>query len=346
MSKLPTYFQLVERHDKAILDLLQSVSLGTNGTVYRHLNTDERLHQIDYPLHLCFKRRDKLLGNVTFCRRGTDWYVRYFAFAPLFQGRGEKSALNAKNSMLKRELNQFFDAVLAGEYPDYNLGTIPNGFYAYVDPRNTKSLNLVKQFRFEHDRTILTQSFSRRRLKKNPNLCNLIWEEIAGQVQDVFGQYSYFHTETTSAGPIFGLKKGGRLVAFAKVTLAEWEFKRLPGRYGKVVMKVLPFVPVFRKLLNVKRHAFIVPEAVWVENNDSALLEELFSALLAHYERQVIMWWVDAEEPLYKQTNNNISWGLLDALLGVHEVHLMRRKREQNEERSKAPAYICGIDFV
>lgn len=346
LSKLPSYFELREEHTPELLELLQSVSLGTNGTIYRHLNTAERLQQIDSPIHLCFKRREKLLGNVTFCRRDEDWYVRYFAFDSIFQGKGGKSGSLSSNSILKKELNLFFDDVLVGKYADYNRGTIPTGFYAYVDPRNTKSLNLVKQFRFEHDRTILTQSFSRHGLKLNPTLCNLTWEEIAEQVQESFGKYSYFHPETTRSGPIFGLKKEGKLVAYAKITLAEWEFERLPGKYGKFLFKALPFLPVLRKLLQVKNHKFIVPEAVWVKDNNPQLLVEFFKALLAHHKRHVIMWWVDAENELYTQTKNQVSWGLLNSLLGVHEVYLMSRKRTAKSSKNEAPAYICGIDFV
>lgn len=346
MSKLPSYFELQEEHTPELLELLQSVSLGTNGTIYRHLNTAERLKQIDSPLHLCFKRREKLLANVTFCRRDEDWYVRYFAFDAVFQGKGKKSVSQASNSILKRELNIFFDDVLEGQFADYNQGKEVNSFYAYVDPRNTKSLNLVEQFHFERDRTVVTQSFSRRRLKENANLCELTWEDISEHLALNQSKLSYYHPETTRSGPIFGLKKEGRLVAYTKITLAEWEFERLPGKYGKFLFKALPFVPVLRKLLQVKNHKFIVPEAVWVEDNNPQLLEEFFKTLLAHYKRNVIMWWVDAENELYTQTKNQVSWGLLNSLLGVHEVYLMSRKRAGNSSRNMAPAYICGIDFV
>ena len=94
-----------------ILDLLKETTLGTNGAIYRHLDTSTRVKEIDAPLFLTLERNGKVLGNVTFCQRGEHWYIRYFAFRTFLQS-GKKSKLNENgNSLLKKELNAFFDHV-------------------------------------------------------------------------------------------------------------------------------------------------------------------------------------------------------------------------------------------
>ena len=93
-----------------ILALLESVTLGTDGAHYRHLDTRERIFESDNPLFLSMERHTKVLGNVTFCRREKNWYIRYFAFDGAMQAQGKKKS--SSNGLLKRELNAFFDRQL------------------------------------------------------------------------------------------------------------------------------------------------------------------------------------------------------------------------------------------
>ena len=90
---------------------------------YRHLDTRKRIHEADAPKYLYIQRHEKVLANVTFCRRDIHWYVRYFAFAPKLQAPGNKRS-RSRNNSLDAELNAYFDE---------RLDDGVDSFYAYID---------------------------------------------------------------------------------------------------------------------------------------------------------------------------------------------------------------------
>ena len=102
--QLSPLFKIRTEATPELIQLLDQVTLGTNGAKYRHLNTVDRIHNADQPLHLSVERNEKLLGNATFCQREREWYVRYFAFNPSFQSTGAKKS-RSNDNFLKRELD-------------------------------------------------------------------------------------------------------------------------------------------------------------------------------------------------------------------------------------------------
>ncbi|MDG1331691.1 MAG: hypothetical protein P8P74_05135 [Crocinitomicaceae bacterium] len=329
-------FKFRTRATEEIIQLLESVTLGTDGAHYRHLDTRERIQEADNPLFLSMERHEKVLGNVTFCQRDNNWYIRYFAFDGAHQAQGKKKS--SSNGLLKRELNAFFDHQL-------NSGDV-DSFYAYIDPRNVKSLWMSENFGFKTIGKIATQTYSSVRKPKvgrvqvDPDPTE-IPQEIIAQFED----QNFFFTDQLEKGNHFFIRdEKGELIAFAKTTSANWEIKRLPGKFGGTLVKVLPYIPFLNKLIRPKNHAFTVPEAVFVNDNNPQLLQELFNGILAHSNQRVIIWWVDEKDELYTSTKSNIKWGLLHKVIGVSHANLVERSLETN--KSKKASYTSGFDFI
>ena len=121
---------------------MNSVTLGSNGARYRHKGIEKRINKLYNPLYLNLTLRGKLTANVTFCRRGEDWYVRYFAFDQLFQSAAKKKQKSKGKSKLNQQLNNFFQNALDSENE-------PNCFYAYIDPKNDRSLWMSETFGYQ-----------------------------------------------------------------------------------------------------------------------------------------------------------------------------------------------------
>lgn len=325
-----------------ILELLTSVTLGTNGAHYRHLDTRERVLEADNPVFLSIERHTKVLGNVTFCQREKDWYLRYFAFDNALQSSGEKKS-KGREGLLKRELGRFFDELLNGntEYGDVKA------VYAYIDPHNEKSLWMSQNFGFKQIGTVATQTFSRvRHSKKHRVRMVSDWKDVSSAVDSYYGNHDFYHTTQTQKPPYYVLYDAqGELLACAKVTRVNWEIKRLPGKLGGVLTKVIPFIPGLNRLIKPKHHSFIVPEGVVARDNDANVLTELFEGILALENEHVIIWWMDQEDELYTSVQPAVNWGLLNKIVGVNEVHLVCRKREATPKRNP-PFYTSGFDFV
>lgn len=327
------------RHEATaeVIDLLESVTLGTNGAHYRHLDTRKRIGEADNPVYLSIERNNTVLANITFCQRSDAWYIRYFAFDNRFQSTGTKKSKG--NSLVKREIEAFFQDAIANQRV--------KSFYAYIDPKNVKSLWMAENFGFKTISQVATQTFSRvkprpsNRIEKIENK-----QEVVPIIRSAFSKQSYYF-EAQTKPPFYGLRnENGALIALAKITLADWEIKRLPGKMGGFLTKVIPFIPRLNKLIRPKKHSFVVPDCVWIQNNDEQLLEELFNGILHLEKRNLIIWWVDVKDDLYAKNQTNVKWGLLNKLIGVSHANVVVRTSEASHQNKNQPVFTAGFDFV
>lgn len=342
MNVKPPFF-VREQYNETIVRLLKSVTLGSNGALYHHNTIDKRIDQLYKPLFLNLERNDKVLGNITFCRRPKSWYVRYFAFDVHLQSSTNKPRSNASESGLKNKINHFFENAFQLEEDT------PDAFYAYIDPRNERSLWMSQSFGFQTVGKIATQTFSRIRLKPNKNVKpSLPNDFIQNKVKEIYGKHPFFFTHHTfNEEPFFTLTKNNRVVAFAKTHEAEWKIVRLPGKNGAFLKKIIPFIPGLRKIIRPDAHSFITVDSVWSEDNHSEYIEQLFEGILHHKRSHTIIWWVDKKEAVYKAVKDRVNWGLLNKINGVHDVDLVVRRSQSEENKMyEVPTYVTGIDFI
>lgn len=342
--KFNSLFKIREEVTEEILELLNETTLGTNGAMYRHLDTSTRIKEIDTPLFLTMERNGKVLGNVTFCQRGEHWYIRYFAFRSFLQ-RGKKSKLNDKgNSILKQELTKFFDQVFEGSSERKPIQSM----YAYIDPNNDRSKWMSQNFGFKTIAQLSTQTFSRISPKKSNRIVELNnWEEVKSIVEENFSDYQYYFDVHCSKPPYFGIKdEKGELLAFARFTTVNWEIVRMPGIMGGILTKLIPFIPFLNRIIRPKNHQFLVPEIVWCKNKDEKLLNELFEGVLALKNQHLILWWVDQKDSFYRAIQSKIKWGILHKLIGTTPVDVVQRTQSTAANESTTPVFVNAIDMV
>lgn len=322
-----------------IIDLLESVTLGTNGAHYRHLDTRERISEADNPVFLSLERHEKVLGNITFCKRGTNWYIRYFAFANRLQSGGNKKS--SGDNFIKREIATFFsEAFEKGE---------AKSFYAYIDPNNVKSLWMSENFGFKTIGRIATQSFSR----VSPKVSHCIqkindWDEISENVRSNFSHYQYYFETQSSKPPFYILRDDNdENIAHAKINIATWEIKRFPGKLGGILTKMIPFIPRLNKIIRPKKHSFVVPDSVWVKDDNPKILEELFEGILYQEKQNLILWWIDEKDKLYNAVQSKTKWGVLHKIIGVSYANVVERNNDENQLLEiNQPVFTSGFDFI
>lgn len=341
---LSSIFKLRQEVTPALLELLNNTTLGTNGAKYRHLDTTSRILKADNPLFLSIERNEKVIGNATFCQRDKFWYIRYFAFHSFAQAGNKKKKNDRSNSFLKRELNQFFDEVFEGKYSDVPIESM----YAYIDPRNDRSKWMSKNFGFNVISQLATQSFSRFYPKFSTRLEIITdWELLKPLVEKEFSEHAYFFTTHAQKSPFYVLKdNAGAILAFTRVTKVNWEIVRLPGKFGGLLTKIIPFIPFLNKLIKPKKHTFLVPEIVVVKDNNTALLNELFSGILAVEKLNLLLWWIDKQDPLYISIKDKIKWGFFNKLIGVNPVDVVERRNPTSKAISKGPVFVTAFDMV
>lgn len=337
MVEIKPPFYLDENYNDETLSLLESVTLGSNGARYRHVGIPARIKNLYNPLYLNLRLRDKLIANVTFCRRNQDWYVRYFAFDTIYQASRQQTKAQG-GGKIKSQLNDFFDRALS-----HPKG--PGRFYAYIDPKNERSLWMSETFGFETVAMIKTQTFSRSRPKQKNVHVVTNQELIQKWVTRHFGDRPYFHPyQTYNSTPFYTLEKKGKVVGFAKVHYANWKIEQLPGKNGRLLTRIIPFLPIINRLIKPRDHQFLTLDTVWIENNNPSLLNELFEGILFQEKKRIIHWWVDQKEPLYRAVQQKVNWGLIHQINGAHDVSLVVRSNKQ--QKINSPVYVSGFDFI
>lgn len=328
--KLNPPFFLREQYSSSILDLLQKTTLGTNGARYQHLNTPEIINDLDNPMFLSLERNEKAIGNIAFCRRNENWYIRYFAFESLFQSKG--ASQKQKKSSLKETIQEFFDEnTEAGKT-----------FYAYIEPKNIRSKQMCENFGFQVIGKLKTYSFSRLKPKLNSNLTEI--KEDKAQFLTAFSQDLFYTDFQPKRTKVYVLKNDlGEIIASARIQHAHWKIERLPGKLGGTLVKILPFIPVLRQFLNPKSYRFLVPDCVSAISSEA--LETLFEALLAQEKERLLLWWIDEKDAL-KQFEQAISWGIFKRFLGNPSVEVMAKFSEDNRPKTGKTFFVNGIDLI
>jgi hypothetical protein len=305
--------------------------------MYRHLDVPERIYQTDAPLSFSLRRNEQLLANITFCKRDFGLYLRYFAFDKRFQSAG-KARQTMHKSALKQEIEGVFQRVSA-EHPG-NLDMC----YAYIDARNARSKWMSEQFGFQTKAKLATQSFSRRYPKKSSRISKeVLTDEHSSLIKSKYEDHTAFFDHYLKQGEMHCLRSSdGNLLALAKFTNVTWEISRLPGKMGGILVKALPYIPILRKMIQVKKHQFLVPEAVCVADNDPKLLTEFLAGVLYMEQRHTMLWWMDERDELYVQVKEQVKWGILHQILGVSPVDVVIR----GDFEPKKPMYIAAFDMI
>src|SRR5260221_2508376 len=137
-----------------LLEILSNNMIGTpgHGMLYQHLGVSNKISLIDDPHFVNLTHGDKIVGTCCFCNRSTTnsgkvnraFYIRYFSFKEGYRrGSGVLKPI-ARRSELRREI----ESILGGE--QFGMEPTEKFFhYAYVDPSNSRSLLLCKEFGFE-----------------------------------------------------------------------------------------------------------------------------------------------------------------------------------------------------
>lgn len=342
---LSSRFTIRKEATPALLELLTKTTLGTNGACYRHLDTRTRILEADNPLFVSLERDGKVQGNVTFCNRGKRWYVRYFAFSGQKQASKNVNRVAKSNSILKQQIADFYDEVFDGQH-----GEAPESFYAFIDPKNERSKWMSEQFGFTTEAQLITQSFSRKKTRLNPNV-RLIEDQnvIDEQLEKIKKTHSYYIEEHAKRGPFYGLyNENNELIAFSKITRVNWVIQRLPGYFGGIFTKLLPFTPGICRIIKPEQHQFLVPESVWVCENNPQSLTALFEGILAVENRNMILWWVDRRESLWRETKSAVNWGLVHRMTShpIVDVVVLRKNPLKQDELRNKPIFVAGWDMV
>lgn len=338
---------------QSVFDLLKSTLIGTNGTLYQLLDTEQKIHDLHQPTFIYLERNEKAIANFTVCKRditigdstAPSLYIRYFAVAHLFQGGQSKSEG-------KSEFHAYFKALF--NTSNYNP-VLPKYekvmYWAFIDPDNFRSFNMNEQFGFQTIGSFKTTAFSRvnpkhttvERAKSNDH------KFILGAIRSFYKGYQLFSPiHLFEHDHYFLIRKKGEIVCGIQANPVHWKIKNLPGISGRLMLKLAPKIPRIKKLINPENHQFLATEGLFWKPGFECEIVNLLEGVLAITGHHSLLIWTDSKNDSISELA--IKWGFIQRMKKNNLVHIVAKfngysDKEISELRER-PKYLSGFDMT
>jgi len=338
--------------DDQIVNILRNDPIGTPGKsiVYSHKNVENKLRDIPDPYFANLYLRKYLLATVCFSRREVNedgtrfsaFYIRYFYFRDKFRSTAkEKQQRKEKNSLLRTEINKLLDGSgLPTEHPAI--------FYAYVDPGNIRSTRLIDQFGLIRRGRFSALIFSR----LFPKDSSLVQKESISQnpqiIELLYDFYRDYHLLTLDNliryDNYYVLRENGEVICGVQAVLENWRIHEIPGFAGKIIMNIVPYIPVIKRLFNPE-YKFVYLDGLICKTGYEKKLEILLSAILRRYKVYSGIICADKSSGLYRLLRS-MKLGIINSMQDEIEMEALVKPIKGNLPISEGPIYISGIDVM
>jgi GNAT superfamily N-acetyltransferase len=328
-----------------IRGLLWSMEWGTNGPIYQKISNSEKDEHIHRPHFLLLKKAGELLGMCTVSQR-----TMYFG------GEAMESYYLQHFSIKKAHQGKRYSQLLIAEAKRYFEETLPRPFvgYAYIEGKNVRSQKAAKFIQYETVDTFRTIFFSRLFPKKIKNCRRLTVAERGQMLEKLHAFYckeGFVHfTNTFHKDGYFVLERNGEIVAGVQASPVEWKILSMPHFSGKLIMNIVPKIPIINRLFCPQRHRFLVFDALYFADGKEQQLAELMQHVLAVYGLYSGLLWLDTKSEVFQRLDALRTWGILDRVEGKLPVTAIAKfhglTAEQEQRYKSMPIYIAGFDSL
>ena len=361
--------RVTDSANEGILNILEHAVQGSEGGMrFSFQNIPERIAAYkDQIRFISLYKKNRITATVGACFRISgegslkcpSTFIKYLAFHSLYQSDIKTRRRKQVREIRPEPLDSFKPKTLELFGQPHLLG-LPDVFekdkhilYAFLESMNERAKNLVHQAGFEYIRSFLTVAFSRFNPKPDSRVSKLKENEIPEMREllgDYYSGYSLFTPEYAFYGNrYYVLKEGGEIMAGVSAIPTSNKVYDIPGIWGWVMMKVLPFAPWFRRLFSPGMFHFLVFDAVFCKKGKESLLYPLLETACASEGFHTGLMWLDDRSELYDKIRTRGRLGALNRMLnakpGLVYIKFVNLTEEEKERFYDAPAYISGFDF-
>ncbi len=348
-----------------IIPMLKSTLWGTPGkTLYQHLQTATKIYDVHHPFFFTLKRLSTVLCTVCFAWRKIDlngdkninsFYIRYFVANPLFSGKGlrnQKAKVREPKGIIKQFMENVFSSGSAIKTPALHDGK--SLFYAYVETENEQSMHLCNYYGFRPIRSMITVPYSRFSPKAHPKVRKAHPQEydlLRKQVVIQYSEHSFVNTEHLFyKDNYFVAEQDGRIVAGLQANPTEWAIRNLPGISGKILIRILPYIPYLKRLINPENFCYSAIEGLFCEDGEEWAIDALLQSAIAHQDHHSALMWFDGKCPVLDMVKKSCNLGLMDKINSGGGAEIIVRGQGLNNEDwlwlENTPAYISCFDLT
>ncbi len=344
--------------------LLEDYVLGTEGGLrYRQLDIPARLAVIREIWFMSLRKYGRLLGTVGFVHRsvrcaGKDYnayYIRYFSI----RSNPVKRELRRKNVQVKKKGGRLREQVErfmgeAGRYLE-GVGDTPSVMYAYIEEENAASMQMSGRMGYRTVRHMDHTWFSRLR----PRRCEGVRragekerEDVLQRLSVMYEAYTFFHTEgIMDDAPYYLFRdEDGTVRAGLQVRVVQWQIVAMPGVAGFFFRKILPRLPLLRRLFDGKTFRFLSLEGLFFDAGYAGKILSLVETALQEAGLSLALLWHDTQSPLREAMLRLPGKGFFGKIMKARPADVRMRFLNMTEEEEKTfrdkPAYVAAFDVT
>jgi hypothetical protein len=328
------------------LTFLKEIDWGSEGAVYQNMDTESVFRLIPEPHLIAILEANYILATGVFChtkvhvgiRSYPCYYIRFFAASPLIKGKG----------IMKKYTARIMELIAEGV-------TEKTIFFANVERGNRASYSVVKNSGYDPLFVVKTHGFSRFFPRKNDGVELISTKtekaEISELLKVLYDQYSLVQRDTLfSRDNYHVIRKDGQIVAGCQYFRVHWVIRRMPGWSGKMIMRVLPVIPLLNKLFNPKKFIYLAFDAIYVRPGYEKELQSLFKHLLASEKLNSAIFWLGETCDIRKTILSGVKLGLLHRFVEKSDVycmvHTVGLSEEEKKELEGLPAFAPAFDYI
>jgi hypothetical protein len=317
--------------------------------VYKHHDVRSKVDTVSNPYFANLSIRDRLYGSICFSKRKVynlgksyeAFYLRYFTFRESFRTTNPKNHKRQTPSKIREDIVQLMD----GKGLDFQGDLM---LYAYVDAENIRSKRLIDEFGFEKLSNFNVIPFSRlwpKRSKSVEIAQKDSYKEIRAYLVKAYKRELFVSFESLfNRGKYFMIKDQGKMVCGVQAIPDRWDILEMPGAVGKILMNVLPKIPVLNRLFNPV-YKFVFLESIFCEKGYETQLESLFESVLHYYQINSGILCLDQKSTMYAKIKMN-NMGLTYKIQGEKQIDVVVKSSDSGLMRSKAAVSVSGFDVL
>jgi RimJ/RimL family protein N-acetyltransferase len=323
----------------------ESTNWGSSGMVYERKNSNELIRLLKDPYLYAIEQDNTIVGTAVFCHTQPRvnnqpyncYIIRYFAASAAIQGK----------KLMKYYAGKVMEVVQQEE-------TEKTIYVGCVEKGNLRSYRVVENAGYEKLGLLCVNAFSRFYPKAQPDIARLKPEEQNLMLDLIYDQYKHHalvHTDYLFLKDnYFVIREQGEIVAGCQYHRVHWAINKMPGFMGKIIMNVLPRLPLISKLFNPKRFEFLAFEGLYFKPGHEKTLLRLFEGLLHHEKINAALFRMGESCPHRKAILNYGKLGLLNSFVKDSGVYIMTSYQNMNEEEIKTlkslPLYASAFDYI
>ena len=331
-------------YSPSFLGLLNRTVWGSGGLRYTINGMAGILNRIKTPHFLTLTEDHEPVGALTLMSKMTRLEGKD---VPAFYSYG--LAIDA----LKR--GKGYGTLLAEQALLYGLKNLGDRgiYYGYVEADNIHSMRTLQKVGRKSVGQYHSLLISRLNPRTNDAMEKVDQENTDQIVQLLYEQYKNHSlidfAYSFKPEDYYILKEGNEIIAGVQCQRNHLTIRYLPGVTGIFITKILPYIPIFCKLLPDRNYQFLTFGNIYVKHGYEPKLFNLIESLLAKYQLYFGMVYMDQRSPFYQRLKTSGKLGIFHAMvdLPVHVMAFLKGFTDREiAEIERKPLFISMMDPV